>query len=156
LEELNMSKSEFVYVTYIRSTIDKVWQALTTPEFTRQYWFGVESRSTFTKGAKWELVAPDGRVFDRGEILESDPPRRMVIAWQHQLVEEMRAEGVSRATFELEMVDNSVKLTVVHGIDVPNSKLVQGVSNGWPRILASLKSLLETGKALERTDRLPG
>ena len=151
-----MSKSEFVYVTYIRSTIDKVWQALTTPEFTRQYWFGVESRSSFTKGATWELVAPDGRVFDNGEIVESDPPRRLVIAWQHQLVDEMRAEGVSRATFELEMVDNSVKLTVVHGIDVPNSKLVQGVSNGWPRILASLKSLLETGKALERTDRLPG
>ncbi len=151
-----MSKSEFVYVTYIRSTMDKVWQALTTPEFTRQYWFGIESRSSFTKGAKWELVAPDGRVFDNGEIVESDPPRRLVISWQHQLMEEMRAEGFSRARFELEMVDNSVRLTVVHDIDVPNSKLVQAVSGGWPRILASLKSLLETGKALERTDRLPG
>ena len=151
-----MNKSEFVYVTYIRSTTDKVWQALTTPEFTRQYWFGVESRSTFTKGAKWELVAADGRVFDQGEIVESDPPRRLVISWQHQLHDEMRAEGFSRATFELETLDNSVKLTVVHGIDVPNSKLVQAVSGGWPRILASLKSLLETGKALERTDRLPG
>jgi len=151
-----MSKSEFVYVTYIRSTPEKVWQALTTPEFTRQYWFGVEIRSSFTKGAKWELVAPDGRVFDNGEIVESDPPRRLVIAWHHQFVEEMRAEGPSRATFELEMVENSVKLTVIHGIDVPNSKLVQGVSAGWPRILASLKSLLETGKALERTDRPPG
>ncbi len=151
-----MNKSEFVYVTYIRSTVDKVWQALTTPEFTRQYWFGVESRSTFEKGAKWELVAPDGRVFDKGEIVESDPPRRLVIAWQHQLHDEMRAEGFSRATFELETVDNSVKLTIVHGIDVPNSKLVQAVSGGWPRIIASLKSLLETGKALEKTDRLPG
>jgi uncharacterized protein YndB with AHSA1/START domain len=151
-----MSKSEFVYVTYIRSTIDKVWQALTTPEFTKQYWFGVESRSAFTKGAKWELVAPDGRVFDAGEILESDPPRHLEIRWQHQLHDDMRAEGFSRATFDLEAVGDNVKLTVVHGIDVPNSKLVQGISNGWPHILASLKSLLETGKALEGTDRLPG
>jgi uncharacterized protein YndB with AHSA1/START domain len=151
-----MSRSEFVYVTYIRSTIDKVWQALTMPEFTRQYWFGIESRSTFTKGAKWELVAPDGRVFDAGEIIESDPPRHLVISWQHQLRDDMRAEGFSRATFDLEQLGGSVKLTIVHGIDVPNSKLVEGVSSGWPHIIASLKSLLETGKALESTTKLPG
>jgi uncharacterized protein YndB with AHSA1/START domain len=151
-----MSKSEFVYVTYIRATIDKVWDALTRPEFTRQYWYGMESRSTWSKGAKWELVALDGRVFDSGEIVEVKRPRRLVIAWQHQLHEEMRAEGFSRATFDLETVGDSVKLTVVHGIDVPGSKLVQAVSGGWPLILASLKSLLETGKALERTSKLPG
>ena len=151
-----MSKSEFVYVTYIRSTVDKVWDALTKPEFTRQYWFGVESRSNWTRGAKWELVTPDGRVFDAGEVVEVDRPRRLVIAWQHQLDEAMRAEGFSRATFELETVGDSVKLTVVHGIDVPGSKLVKAVSGGWPHILASLKSLLETGKALESTRKLPG
>jgi uncharacterized protein YndB with AHSA1/START domain len=151
-----MSKSEFVYVTYIRSTIDKVWEALTAPEFTRQYWFGIESRSTWNKGAKWELVAPDGRVFDAGEIVEVDRPRRLVIAWQHQLHDDMRAEGFSRATFDLETVGDCVKLTIVHGIDVANSKLVQGVSQGWPHILSSLKSLLETGKPLERTTKLPG
>ena len=151
-----MSKSEFVYVTYIRTTADKLWQALTSPEFTKQYWFGVESRSTFTKGAHWELVAPDGRVFDKGEIVESDPPRRLVIDWRHQLVDEMRAEGPSRCSFDLEPQGETVKLTIVHGIDVADSKLVKGVSNGWPHILASLKSLLETGKALDRTDKLPG
>ena len=92
-----MSKSEFVYVTYIRSTIDKRVAGADLPEFTKQYWFGVESRSTFTKGAKWELVAPDGRVFDAGEIVESDPPRHLAIRWQHQLHDDMRAEGFSRA-----------------------------------------------------------
>ena len=99
-----MSKPEFVYVTYIRSSIDKVWNALTTPEFTRQYWFGIESRSTWTKGAKWELVASDGRVFDSGEILEVDRPRRVVIAWRHQLDDEMHTEGPSRATFDLDVL----------------------------------------------------
>jgi len=151
-----MSKAEFVYVTYIRSTIDKVWEALTTPEFTRQYWFGIESRSAWTRGAKWELVASDGTVFDAGEILEVDKPRRIVIAWRHQRMDELRAEGPSRATFDLEMVDGSVRLTVTHTSEVVGSKLIGAVSQGWPRILASLKSLLETGKALERTDKLPG
>ena len=151
-----MSKAEFVYVTYIRSSIDKVWNALTAPEFTRQYWFGVENRSAWTKGAKWELVAPDGRVFDSGEIIEVDRPRRVVIAWTHQLHDEMRAEGPSRATFDLEPVGDSVKLTITHTSTVAGSKLISGVSQGWPRILASLKSLLETGKAREGTDRLPG
>jgi uncharacterized protein YndB with AHSA1/START domain len=150
-----MSKSEFVYVTYIRASAEKLWQALTKPEFTKQYWFGFESRSTFTEGAKWELVAPDGRVFDSGEILESDPPRHLAIRWQHQVHDEMRAEGFSRATFDLETIGDTVKLTIAHGIDVPDSKLVRGVSGGWPHILASLKSLLETGKALERTGKLP-
>ena len=150
-----MSKSEFVYVTYIRTTIDKLWDALTKPEFTKQYWFGVENRSEWTKGSAWQLVASDGRVFDSGEIVEIDPPRHMVIAWRHQLHEEMRAEGPSRAAFDLETIGDSVKLTITHGSDVEGSKLISAVSQGWPRILASLKSLLETGKPLEGTGQLP-
>jgi uncharacterized protein YndB with AHSA1/START domain len=150
-----MNKAEFVYVTYIRTTIDRLWDALTRPEFTRQYWFGFESRSTWAKGAKWELVAPDGRVFDSGEIVEVDRPRRIVIAWRHQMHEEMRAEGPSRATFDLETIGDTVKLTIRHSSDVDGSKLIGAVSQGWPHILASLKSLLETGKPLERTGQPP-
>jgi uncharacterized protein YndB with AHSA1/START domain len=150
-----MSKAEFVYVTYIRTTIDKLWDALTRPEFTKQYWYGMEQQSDFTKGASWKLVAADGRVFDAGEIVDVDRPRHLVIAWRHEVDAALHAEGFSRATFDLETVGDAVKLTVVHGNDVPGSKFVQAVSNGWPQILASLKSLLETGKALERTGKLP-
>ena len=141
-----MSKPDFVYVTYIRTTIDKLWEALTKPEFTRQYWFGIEQRSDWTKGASWQLVAQDGRVFDSGEIVEIEPKRRVVIAWHHQVYDEMRAEGPGQATYELEPVGEAVKLTITHS---GGPKLIAGVSRGWPSILAGLKSLLETGRALD-------
>ena len=146
------SKPEFVYVTYIRATIDKVWEALTKPDFTRQYWFGFEQRSGWTKGASWQIVGQDGKIWDSGEILEIDPPRRVVISWTHQMKDELRAEGASRATYELEPVGDTVKLTIVH---VGGPKLIEAVSGGWPQVLASLKSLLETGRPLERTGELP-
>jgi uncharacterized protein YndB with AHSA1/START domain len=147
-----MSKPDFVYVTYIRTTIDKLWEALTTPAFTRQYWYGIEQRSAWTEGASWQLVAEDGRVFDSGEILKVDPPRHVTIAWHHQIHDEMRAEGVGRATYDLETVGDSVKLTITHS---GGPKLIAAVAGGWPQILASLKSLLETGRPLSQTRDLP-
>jgi len=100
-------------------------------------------------------MLPDGRVGDAGEVLEIDPPRRLVLSWQNQFKPELKAEGLSRATFDLEQQDDMVKLTVVHEIDKPASKLITAVSGGWPLILASLKSLLETGESLEATRKWP-
>lgn len=145
----------FVYVTYIRTSPEKLWDALIKPEFTRQYWFGSTQDSTWEKGATWELRAPDGRLTDSGTVVEIDRPRRLVLSWQHALSPEMRAEGHSRATYELELQGDVVKLTITHEIDKKGSKLIQGVSGGWPIILASLKSLLETGKSIERTQTFP-
>jgi uncharacterized protein YndB with AHSA1/START domain len=82
-------------------------------------------------------------------------PRRLVLSWRNELSAEMRAEGYSRCTFEIEAVGDAVKLTVVHEIDKPKSKLIEGVSGGWPTILSSLKSLLETGESLEMTRHWP-
>jgi uncharacterized protein YndB with AHSA1/START domain len=150
-----MADSRFVYVTYIRTTPAKLWQALIDPEFTRQYWAETWQDSEWKPGASWKLMIPDGRVGDSGEILEIEPQRRLVLKWRNEFKPELHAEGYSRMTCELEEQGESVKLTIIHEMDKPGSKLIEGVSNGWPLILASLKSLLETGESLEATRHWP-
>jgi uncharacterized protein YndB with AHSA1/START domain len=150
-----MAESRFVYVTYIRTTAKKLWQALMDPEFTRQYWAGTWQESDWKPGATWRIMIPDGRVADSGEIVEIDPQKKLVLKWRNEFMPELRAEGYSRMTYELETVGEAVKLTVIHEIDKPDSKLIKAVSGGWPMILASLKSLLETGESFEATRRWP-
>ncbi len=150
-----MAESRFVYVTYIRTTPEKLWKALLDPEFTRRYWVGTWQESEWKPGASWRIKVPDGRVADTGEVLEIEPHRRLVLSWRNELFPEAHAEGHSRLTYELERVGESVKLTVLHEINKPDSKLISKVSNGWPHILASLKSLLETGEPLEETRHWP-
>jgi uncharacterized protein YndB with AHSA1/START domain len=140
------NRSRFVYVTFIRTTPAKLWKALTEREFVRQYWFNMTIESGWTKGSPWTMRFEDGRVSDAGEVLESEPPRRMVIRWQNEWKPELKAEGPSRCTFELEPVDHAVKLTITHEIERPESKLVTAVAEGWPLVLSNLKSLLETGE----------
>jgi uncharacterized protein YndB with AHSA1/START domain len=139
-------RSRFVYVTFIRTTPAKLWEALTEPRFIRQYWFGTTLECTWTKGSPWKMVGADGSLMDSGEIVEIDPPRRMVIRWQNEWKPELKAEGRSRCMIELEPVDRAVKLTITHEIDRPDSPFITAVSGGWPRILSNLKSLLETGE----------
>ena len=100
-------------------------------------------------------MIPDGRIGDAGEVLEIDKPRRVVLQWRNEFVPEMREEGYSLCTWELEEAGDAVKLTVSHEMDKPDSKLIAGVPTGWPMILSSLKSLLETGDALEATKQWP-
>jgi uncharacterized protein YndB with AHSA1/START domain len=151
-----MASSRFVYVTYIRTTPEKLWQALTEPEFTRQYFAGTWQESEWTLGASWRLMIPEGRVADSGEILEIEPHKRLVLSWRKEFLPELREEGFSRMTYELHQQGESVKLTVIHEIDKPDSKLIEGVSNGWPHILSSLKSFLETGESLQETRQWQG
>ena len=146
-----MASSRFVYVTYIRTTPEKLWQALIDPEFTRRYWCGTHQESEWKPGASWRIMIPDGRVAESGQVLEIEPHRKLVLRWRNELRPELRAEGYSRLTYELETLGESVKLTVTHEIDKPDSKFIEAVSNGWPHILASLKSLLETGEPLAET-----
>jgi len=150
-----MAESRFVYVTYIRTTPEKLWQALTDPEFTRQYWCETTQDCDWKPGASWRIMIPDGRVADSGEIIEVDPPRKLVHTWRNEFRPELRAEGHSRITYELEPVGESVKLTIIHEMDRPDSQLINAVSGGWPHILASLKSLLETGESLAETRHWP-
>jgi uncharacterized protein YndB with AHSA1/START domain len=136
----------FVYVAFIRTTPDRLWSALTSPDFTKKYWFGMHHDTGWQAGSPWRLVFPDGRVADTGEIVEADPPRRLVLKWRNALRPELKSEGFSRCTIELEPEAGAVKLTITHRADRPNSRLIQAVSGGWPRILSNLKSLLETGE----------
>ena len=140
-----MARSTFLYVTYIRTTPEKLWSALTDAEFMKQYWFGTHCESKWTAGSAWKMVYPDGRITDSGEIVEAEPPRRLVIRWQHEMREELKAEGPSLCTMELERIGAAVKLSITHTIERDPSKLIGAVSGGWPKILSNLKSLLETG-----------
>src|SRR5262249_42016059 len=106
-------------------------------------------------GASWRIMIPDGKVADSGEVVEFEPHKRLVLRWRNEFRPELREEGHSRLTYELETVGKAVKLTVIHEMLKPESKFIQAVSNGWPHILASLKSLLETGESLEETRHWP-
>jgi uncharacterized protein YndB with AHSA1/START domain len=144
-----MARSTFVYVTYIRTTPEKLWSALTGDvEFMKQYWFGTHCESQWTAGSSWKLVSGDGQILDAGEIVEAEPPRRLVIRWQHQNKPELKAEGASQCTMELEPIETAVKLSITHSIEREPSKLITAVSGGWPKVISNLKSLLETGSTV--------
>lgn len=144
-----MTESRFVYVTYIRATPQAVWDELTNPERNKLFWSGYHQESSWKVGDDYEVVGPDGRAWDVGKVLANEPLERLQVSWLHQHDAAMRKEGESVCTFELEAVSGDVtKLTVTHQIGVADSKLIGAVSNGWPSILASLKSLIETGRAL--------
>jgi uncharacterized protein YndB with AHSA1/START domain len=143
-----MARSTFVYVSYIRTTPEKLWSALTDAEFMKQYWFGVHGESKWSAGSPWKSVSPHGQVLDAGEIVEAEPPRRLVIRWQHQDKPELKAEGESLCTIELEPSGTAVKLCITHTIEREPSKLIEAVSGGWPKVISNLKSLLETGSTV--------
>jgi uncharacterized protein YndB with AHSA1/START domain len=149
-----MSKAEFVYVTYIRTTPEKLWDVLLDPDFQKQYWSGYHIETDWKKGSFWKLVSEDGSLADAGEVEELEPPKRLVLSWRHEKFPEFRAEGATRCTFTIEPIGDQVKLSIVHADEKggPN-KLIGAVSNGWPMILSSLKSLIETGKSLPRVEK---
>ena len=142
-----MSKPEFVYVTYIETTPDKLWQALTDGDFTERYWFGARLRSDWKVGSSFEMVRSDGTVSDAGKVVECDPPRRLAYTFVN-LSDKFKNEFPALATFVLEPFGKLVKLTLTHEGFGEGSLMLQGISKGWPAILSGLKSLLETGQPL--------
>lgn len=141
-------KSSFVYVTYIRTTPERLWSALISPEFARQYWRGAYPDAEWKVGGSWKLMFPDGRVGDAGEIVAFEPGKRLSICWRNEFMPEFKAEGWSLCTMEIEPAGEGVKLTVTHSMEREGSKFIGAVSDGWPQILSNLKSLLETGSVV--------
>jgi uncharacterized protein YndB with AHSA1/START domain len=142
-----MRKPEFVYVTYIETTPEKLWEALTSSEFSKRYWFNTELKSDWKVGSPFALVM-DGTTTDVGEILAADRPRRLSYTFHHVLSEAARRERPTTVTFNLEPHGKLVKLTLTHEDFEQGSVILEGISKGWPAILSGLKTLLESGTAL--------
>ncbi len=138
-----MSKPQFVYVTYIETSAEKLWQALTNADFTERYWFGHRLTSDWKVGSPYRFTN-QGQPMVEGEVLISEPPRRLAYTWNNRK-DEARGEGISRVTFDLEPRGKVVKLTVTHDELGEDGKTLRDISGGWPMVIASLKSLLETG-----------
>jgi uncharacterized protein YndB with AHSA1/START domain len=144
-----MAESRFLYLTYIRAPAQTVFEALIDPAQNQQFWSGYHQESSWRVGEDFAIVGAEGNAWDTGKVLAFDPPRRYAVTWNHQHDAAMKAEGESTCTFDIEALsDQLTKLTVTHVIPVADSKLINAVSGGWPMILSSLKSLLETGRAL--------
>lgn len=142
-----MRKPEFVYVTYIATTPEKLWRALTDAEFTKRYWMNCELVSDWKAGSRMTMNR-DGEVKNECVIRESDPPRRLAYDWVSVHDSEMKREQPSRVTYLLEPHGELVKLTVTHENFADGSKTLPSIAFGWPMVLSSLKSILETGKPL--------
>jgi len=142
------NKAEFVYVTYIHSTPEKVFNALTAPEMTRKYWAHLNV-SDWKVGSPWKHEdVNDGHAHIVGKVLESDPPKRLVISWAFPADKDNEGKH-SRVTFEIDPGPGVVKLTVTHDDLEPGSDMVKGITRGWPLVLSNLKTLLETGNAMD-------
>jgi uncharacterized protein YndB with AHSA1/START domain/DNA-binding transcriptional ArsR family regulator len=166
LEGTPMSKPEFVYTTYIRTTPQRLWQALTEPAFTRRYWAGQELESDWKPGSAVTYILPNGsRIEDPDQVvMESDPYRRLAYTWHtftpewadafgqpEDLRASYAAEPRSTATFDIEDLGEMVKLTVRHDGFAEGSAVLTGLRQGWPLLLAELKTLLETGDVMTGT-----
>jgi len=161
LEDGPMSKPEFVYVSYIKTTPEQLWQALTDPAFTRRYW-GVEFESDWTKGSTVTWREGGVEIRDPEQVvLVCDPYRRLSYTWHtftpewakaHEVGDEVMAglltERRTKVTFDIEPTDSAVRLTVTHDDFTPGSAILKGISQGWPEIMSSLKTLLESGEPL--------
>jgi uncharacterized protein YndB with AHSA1/START domain len=141
-----MSKPVFVYTTYIETTAEKLWHALTDGDFTERYWFGHRIASDWKVGSAYGFTN-EGKPMVEGEVLISDPPRRLAYSWNNRK-DAAKGEGTSRVTFDIEPRGTTVKLTVTHDELGEDGKTFRDISGGWPMVIASLKSLLETGKGL--------
>jgi uncharacterized protein YndB with AHSA1/START domain len=143
-----MTRPVFVYVTYIKTTPDKLWQALTDGEFTRRYWGGRRIQSEWQVGSSVRHMREDGGIDWEGEVLQAEPPRLLSYTFHMQISERHRGDLPSRVTFELQPMGSVVKLTLTHDDFEPNSATFETTLHGWPAILSSLKSLLESGSPL--------
>ncbi len=141
-----MSKPEFVYTTYIETSAEKLWHALTDGDFHERYWFGHRAVSDWKAESPYTF-SKQGAPSVEGKVLISEPPKKLAYTW-NPCSADAKLEGTSRVTFDLEPRGKVIKLTVIHDNLHEGGKTLRDISGGWPMVIASLKSLLETGHAL--------
>src|SRR4051812_6004827 len=158
---MNKEKIEFVYATFIRTTPEKLWEALTSGEFSQKYWFGFRFEAELRAGGTVRILPPKGMEQHgdhAGKVLVCEPNRKLVYTWQQNDTPEIakKRHGLSRVTYELTPMGVQVKFRLIHENLLPddiekNPNTFKGVNNGWPAVVSSLKSLLETGEAIAFT-----
>lgn len=146
-----MSKPEYMYVTAVAAKPEDVWKALTTAEFTRQYWHKASVESDFKAGSPIRFYVGDGEVALEGEILAADRPDKLSYTWTFPRNPAQKNEPPSRVTFRLAAIEQGTKLTVVHDRFEEGSEIYKQISQGWPLVIAGLKTLLEGGKVVDFT-----
>jgi uncharacterized protein YndB with AHSA1/START domain len=146
---MTAERTSFVYVTFIAATPDKVFEAITSAEISGRYW-GHSNVSDWQTGSRWEHVRNDAaRAVELvGRVIEHSPPSKLVISWVNRS-QEADAEAYSRVTFDIVPYDGMTKLIVTHDDLIRGSGMEEGVTKGWPIVLSSLKSYLETGSGLD-------
>ena len=152
-----MEKPQFVYTTYIRTTPEKLWQALTSGDFSQKYWFGSRIEVEQKAGGAFRILQSDGTEgkFSAGQVLVCEPPRKLTYTWAIKDTPEVakKRDGLSRVTYEITPMDGQVRLRLIHENLLPedvdmNPNTFKGINNGWPAVLSNLKSLLETGEVV--------
>ncbi|HLW68056.1 MAG TPA: SRPBCC family protein [Gemmataceae bacterium] len=148
----------FVYATYIRTTPEKLWEALTSGDFSEKYWFGFRIEVEQKTGGRLRILPPKGMEQHgdhAGEVLVCEPLRKLVYTWKQNDKPEVakKRSGLSRVTYELKPMGEQVRLRLIHENLLPEDmekdpETFKGINNGWPAVLSSLKSLLETGEAI--------
>lgn len=146
---MSQEKTSFVYVTYIRATREKVFEAITNPEVARRYW-GHENVSDWKPGSDWQHVRANAEraVNVVGKVVEVAPPARLVITWASPS-RAAEPAAYSRVQFDIEAYEDMVRLTVTHDELEAGGSMAKGIQQGWPIVLSSLKSLLETGEGID-------
>jgi uncharacterized protein YndB with AHSA1/START domain len=147
-DDMDKRGPQHVYELYIRTTPEKLWQAITDPAFVRQYFYEQTVESTWKAGASYVHHAPDGSVRIEGTIVEIDPPRRLVQTFSCPAKDETKGDRASRVTWTIEKKDEVCKLTLVHDDFDGETATFKSVGRGWNPVLSGLKTLLETGKPL--------
>ena len=155
---MNKDKIEFIYATFIRTTPEKLWEALTNGDFTVKYWMGFRIEVELKQGGNVRIHPPKGMEQHgdhAGEVLVCEPNRKLVYTWKQNDKPEVaqKRDGLSRVTYELTPMGAQVKLRLIHENLLPDDiekdpTTFRGINNGWPAVLSSLKSLLETGEAI--------
>jgi uncharacterized protein YndB with AHSA1/START domain len=141
-----------VYTIYIAATPERVWQALTSAEFSRQYFFGFAVEFEPRVGGRFIVRAPDGSLHIDGDVIACDPPRRLTVTWNVNWPDLVEKLGVTLVTYEVEQAGDAVRLTMTESHDRDlDDDILSGGRQGWPAILSSLKSVLETGRPLSVT-----
>lgn len=138
-----------MYEVYIRTTPQKLWDAITKSEYTRQYFFGGDVQSDFAKGSPYKYTFADGDPMHGGEIVEVDPPHKLVTTFVSQYGDDAQKDEPSRVTWQISQFGETCKLTLTHEHYSGQTATVEGTARGWQMVLSALKTLLETGKPLE-------